>query len=143
MKQTVSFWMALCVICAGACLPGTAQELKRYPGAQLDEKVSRQASQAAPGRQSEVYTTADAFESVYAFYKRLYKEYAMPMPPPLLPSGKKLQWAFFILDGGRNIGDSKYWLKIQRPYVGTVANDANADFQDIRDITAIQTVRRK
>ena len=143
MRVAVSSWMALCAIYAIICLPGTAQELKRYPGAQFDEKVSRQASQAAPGRQSEVYTTTDTFESVYAFYKRLYKEYTMHMAPPPLPSGKKLQWAFFLLDGGKSISDSKYWLKIQRPYVGTVADDANADFQDIRDMTAIQTVRRK
>ena len=133
--------IALCLVYVLACLPEMAQELKRYPGAQFDEKVSRQASQAAPGKQSEVYTTADTFENVYAFYKRLYKEYTMPMPQ--LPSGKKLQWAFFILDGGKNLSASKYWIKIQRPYVGTVADVADAEFQDIRDVTAIQTVHPK
>lgn len=110
-----------------------AQDFKLYPGSKLDEKASRDASATAPGKQSDVYTTTDAFDKVYAFYKGLYKEYTMPRMPP----GRQIKWAFFILDGGKDLSNSKYWMKIQRPYIG------GADGKDVRDVTVIQTVRTK
>jgi hypothetical protein len=114
-----------------------AQDFKPYTGSKLDETASREASAAAPGKQSEVYTTGDSFDKVDAFYKGLYKEYTMRSTGPKLPSGQQVKWAFFILDGGKDLRSSKYWMKIQRPYVGGV------DAKDIRDITVIQTVRAK
>jgi len=42
--------------------PCLAQDFKPYAGSKLDEKASREASAAAPGKQSEVYTTADSFD---------------------------------------------------------------------------------
>lgn len=105
--------------------------------ANRDEKGTHDASAAAPGKQSEVYTTDDAFDKVYAFYKGLYKEYTMGRPGPKLPSGQQLQWAFFLIDGGKDLASSKYWMKIQRRYVG------GADGKDIRDVTVVQTVRAK
>jgi hypothetical protein len=113
-----------------------AQDFKPYTGSKMDEKASREASAAAPGKLSEVYTTSDGFDKVYAFYKTLYKEFAMSSQPPKLPSGS-IKWAFFILDGGTTLANSKYWMKIQRPYVGGV------DGSDVRDLTVIQTVRSK
>lgn len=119
-------------------VPCLAQDFKPYPGAKLDEKVSREASAAAPGKQSEVYTTEDAFDKVYAFYKGLYKEYAMPgRGAPKLPTGQPMKWAFFLIDGGKDLSTSKYWMKVQRPYVG------GTDGKDIRDLTVVQTVRSK
>ena len=56
---------------------------------------------------------------------------------PKLPSGQQIRWAFFIIDGGKDLLSSRYWMKIQRPYVG------GADAKDIRDISVIQTVRAK
>jgi hypothetical protein len=117
--------------------PCSAQDFKPYPGSKLDEKASHEATVAVPGKQSEVYTTGDAFDKVYAFYKGLYTEYTMPASPPKLPSGQQIKWAFFIIDGGKNLSSSKNWMKIQRPYVG------GAEGQDVRDITVIQTVRAK
>jgi hypothetical protein len=114
-----------------------AQDFKPYGGAKLDEKASREASAAAPGKESEVYTTSDPLDKVYGFYKALYKEFTMRSTGPKLPSGQQVKWYFFILDGGTTLANSKLWLKIQRPYVG------GADGQDIRDITIIQTVRTK
>jgi hypothetical protein len=114
-----------------------AQDFKPYTGSKADEKASREASAAAPGKQSEVYTTSDSFDKVYAFYKTLYKEFPMSSHAPKLPSGQPLKWAFFIIDGGTTLANSKYWMKIQRPYVGGV------DGSDVRDITVIQTVRSK
>jgi hypothetical protein len=123
------------VLLAGSIL--LAQDFKPYAGSKLDEKATREASATAPGKVSEVYTTSDSFDKVYAFYKALYKEFAMPRQPPKQPSGQQIKWAFFILDGGTNLSNSKYWMKIQRPYIGGV------DGSDTRDITVIQTIRSK
>jgi hypothetical protein len=137
MRKLSLFLIVVSMILAAVNTPCLAQDFKPYPGAKLDEKSSREASAAAPGKQSEVYTTGDAFEKVYAFYKGLYKEFTMSSSSPKLASGPQIKWAFFILDGGKDLASSKYWMKIQRPYVG------GADGQDIRDITVIQTVRSK
>jgi len=73
-----------------------------------------------------------------AFYKGLYKQdTSMRSTGPKSPSGQQVQWMFFIIDGGTNLANSKYWMKVQRPYVG------GTDGKDIRDITIIQTVRTK
>jgi len=67
-----------------------------------------------PGKQSEVYTTRDAFDKVTAFYKRLYKEFPMRRPKSCLPDSES-NGPFLILDGGKDLWASKYWMKIQRP----------------------------
>lgn len=123
------------VLLAGSIL--LAQDFKPYAGSKLDEKATREASAAAPGKRSDVYTTSDSFDKVYAFYKGLYKEFAMSSQPPKPPSGQQIRWAFFILDGGTILANSKYWMKIQRPYIGGV------DGSDTRDLTVIQTIRSK
>ena len=125
---------AVLVLIAGGVL--LAQDFKPYTGSKVDEKATKEASATAPGKQSEVYTTSDSFDKVYAFYKGLYKEFAMSRQPPKLPSGQ-IKWAFFIIDGGTSLANSKYWVKIQRPYVG------GTDGSDVRDVTVIQTVRSK
>jgi hypothetical protein len=135
MLRISLFVIVVSVLLLAVNPPCLAQDFKPYPGAKLDEKASREASAAASGKQSQVFTTEDTFEKVYSFYKGLYKEYTMSSSSPKLPSGQPLRWAFFILDGGKDLASSKYWMKIQRPYVG------GADGQEVRDITVIQTVR--
>jgi hypothetical protein len=135
MLRISLFVIVVSVLLLAVNPPCLAQDFKPYPGAKLDEKASREASAAASGKQSQVFTTEDTFEKVYSFYKSLYKEYTMSSSSPKLPSGQALRWAFFILDGGKDLASSKYWMKIQRPYVG------GADEQEVRDITVIQTVR--
>ncbi len=136
MRKSVLFLVAGMLV-ASVNILCLAQDFKPYPGSKLDQKASSDASAAAPGKQSEVYTTDDALDKVYSFYKGLYKEYTMRSTGPKLPSGQQVKWAFFILDGGSTLANSKLWLKIQRPYVG------GAEGQDIRDITIIETVRTK
>jgi len=114
-----------------------AQDFKPYAGSKLDSEASREASAAAPGKQSEVYTTADSYEKVYAFYKGQYKEFVIGNGGPKLPSGQQIRWAFFILDGAKDLATSKYWMKVQRPYVG------GSDGKDIREVTITQTVHNK
>jgi hypothetical protein len=137
MRRFALFLVAVGMLLVSANIPCLGQDFKRYAGSKLDEKASREASAAAPGKESEVYTTGDAFDAVYAFYKSLYKEYTMRSSSPKLPSGQQIKWAFFILDGGKDLSSSKHWMKIQRPYVG------GADGKDVRDVTVIQTVRAK
>ena len=136
MRRSVSLLLAG-MLFASANVLCLAQDFKPYAGSKLDERASREASAAAPGKQSQVYTTGDSLDKVYAFYKGLYKEFTMRSTGPKLPSGQQVKWFFFIVDGGTTLANSKLWLKIQRPYVG------GADGQDIRDITIIQTVRTK
>jgi hypothetical protein len=79
---------------------------------------------------------------VYTFYKGQYKEFPWRLPRPKLPSGKELQWAYFILDGAPDLVHSKHWLKIQRPMALTVDLE-ELELKDIRDVSVIQTVNRK
>jgi|CZKS01.1.fsa_nt_gi hypothetical protein len=137
MRRFSLLLVAIGVILASINIPCLAQDFKLYAGSKQDEKASRGASAAVPGKESEVYTTSDAFDQVYAFYKTQYKEYIMGSSGPKLPSGQQIKWAFFILDGGKDLASSKHWMKIQRPYVG------GADGKDVRDVTVIQTVRTK
>ena len=59
-----------------------------------------------PGKQSEVYTTDDSLDKVYAFYEGMYKEIAMRSGGPKLPSGQQVKWYFFILDSGTTLANS-------------------------------------
>ena len=94
------------LLLGAANVPGIAQEFKPYAGARLDEKASREASAASPGKQSEVYTTTDAFDKVLAFYKGQYKEVPMSRPPPKI-AGQQIRWAFFILDDGTSLATAR------------------------------------
>src|SRR6266700_7949326 len=125
----LTFWVILTLGTAAV-----AQDFKQYPGSKLDEQAGHQASSVAKGLECRVYTTSDGSDKVYAFYKGLYKEFPTPFPTQKLPNGQEIKWAFFILDGGKDLSHSKYWMKIQRPYIGTISN-GGADFKDIRDVS--------
>jgi len=132
-----SFLSVVLLSLAASISPCLAQEFKVYPGATLDEKASREASAAAPGKESQVYTTTDSLDKVSAFYKGLYKEITLRSPGPKLPSGEQVRWFFFSIDGESSMAKSKFWMKVQWPYAG------GADGKDVRNITVIQTVRSK
>ena len=134
MRKSISLLAGLLFAFSTLCL---AQEFKPYTGAKLDDKASHEASAAVPGKESQVYTTSESLDKVYAFYKGTYKEFSMRSTGPTLPSGQQVKRYFFILDGGTTLANSKLWMKIQYPYVG------GADGKDIRDLTIIQTVRTK
>ncbi|HKF05243.1 MAG TPA: hypothetical protein VKB49_23190 [Candidatus Sulfotelmatobacter sp.] len=134
-KLTVYFFVLL--------IAGTwsvAQDFKPYPGSRFDDKASQQASAFEQGMEVQVYRSGDNFEKIYSFYKSLYREVAVPFPKQMLPDGKEVKWAFFVLDGGKDLMHSNYWMKVQRPYIGAVDDEAN--FEDVRDISVIQTVHR-
>ncbi|GAB4406730.1 MAG: hypothetical protein OHK0032_01850 [Thermodesulfovibrionales bacterium] len=123
-----------------------ALDFKPYPGAKIDAKASQQATQIAKeagitGSKATIYTVSDSFEKVYAFYQKSAKEYKMPGEEGVkkLPSGQELKEAYFIFDGAADIMSSKLWIKIQRPYIGSVemGKDFQVTYKDVRDITAI------
>jgi len=68
MKMAKCF--AVLWLAASACRSAEGQEFRPYAAARLDQKASQQAS--GRGAKCEVYTTTDAFEKVYAWYKSLY-----------------------------------------------------------------------
>ena len=103
-----------------------AGDFKVYPGAKLDEQLTKeavqQAAQANVDSKPSIYVTDDSFDKVYSFYQVIGREYQMPYAKPgkvqRLPSGKELKAAFFIFDGASDLAGSKQWIKIQRPYIG-------------------------
>ena len=126
----------------------SAADFKVYPGAKIDEKLTKEANdfgaQAAASSKmavpkATIYTTGDAYEKVYSFYKGVGKEYQMPNVSGTknkLPSGKELKYSFFIFDGAKDIVSSKLWVKIQRPYIDT-------DMKEGPDMTYIIVAEKK
>jgi hypothetical protein len=126
---------------------GFAQAFKVYPGATKLAKESEEASKLLAGSgEGSVYTTADSYDKVVAFYKGFAKEYTMPGMPKTtkLPSGQEMVSTFFIFDGATKLGTSKCWAKVQRPYIGSVKmNGPTPEYGDIRDVTAIVVSQKK
>jgi hypothetical protein len=128
-----------------------AQAFKPYPGASKytppDTNETRQAMKNVPaGTTNTIYTTNDSFEKVVAFYKAFAKQYDMPnrRGGGKLPNGQEIQQTFMLFDGAANLMTSKYWAKIQHPFVGSVTiNGGVPEYKDIRDITEISLVEKK
>jgi hypothetical protein len=131
--------------------PVIAVEFKPYPGAKIDQKATKEATellkQAGMGGKATIYTTGGSFEKVNGFYKGIAKEFKMPGEEGAkrLPSGQELKEAYFIFDGAADIATSKLWIKIQRPYIGSVeiGKDFQVKYKDVRDVTAITVSERK
>src|SRR5262245_39885062 len=135
MRSSIICFIALCQ----TVFPARAQEFAQYPGSSLDQTASQQASNA--NNECQVFLTSDSYDKVYSFYKKRYAQFVFMAPAPKLPSGKNIQWSFFLLDGARDLAHSTHWVKIQKPFVGSVSEDSTKDFEDIRDVTAVQEVR--
>jgi len=125
-----------------------AADFKVYSGAKIDEKLTKEANdlgaKSAAGSKmavpkATIYTTADAYEKVYSFYKGIGKEYQMPGTSGTknkLPSGKELKSSFFIFDGAKDLMNSKLFAKIQRPYI-------SMDMKEGPDLTYIIVSEKK
>ena len=135
----------------GLALAGLAiaQGFKVYPGARkftpAETEGSREAAkQMPPGTTQTSYMTDDAFEKVATFYKSVGKEFEMPARGGKLPNGTEIHLTFFILDGAADLRDSKSWVKVQRPYIGSFEmKDAEPVYKDIQDVTSIVYVEKK
>jgi hypothetical protein len=127
------------------------QAAKIYPGAKKytppeTEETKEAAKAMPPGMQSTIYLTDDGYEKVATFYRGAGKEFTMPGLPKgaKLPSGQEMQQSFFLLDGAADLQTSKNWVKVQRPFIGSVSvKDGVPEFKDIRDVTAIEMVEKK
>jgi hypothetical protein len=99
-----------------------------------------------PDTKSSYYLADDSFEKVVAFYKSLGKQYEMPFKKrsSKLPGGQELKEAHFIFDGATDLLSSRSWIKVQRPYIGSVEmKDVVPEYHDVRDVTAIVMVQKK
>lgn len=131
--------------------PVIAAEFKPYPGSKIDNKATKDATellkQSGMAGKATIYTTNDSFEKVHAFYKGIAKEYKMPGERGVkkLPSGQELREAYFIFDGAADIMSSKLWIKVQRPYIGSMemGKDFQVKYKDVRDVTAITVSEQK
>lgn len=130
------------------------QTTKIYPGAKkytpdTDEtkEAAKQAEKATPpGMQQAIYMSDDPYEKVAAFYRGAGKEYILPgmRGDAKLPSGQPMLQSFFLLDGASDLQSSRNWVKVQRPFIGSVSmKDGVPEFKDIRDVTAIIVVEKK
>ena len=132
-------------------LVAAGQGFKVYPGATVytppDTEEAREAKKALPpGMTSTIYTTKDPFEKVVDFYKALGKEYSIPGMPKgrKLPSGQDLEQSYFIFDGAADLGTSKSWVTVQRPFIGSVDLKGGApEYKDVRDLTVITLAEKK
>ena len=75
-------------------------------------------------------------EKVRGFYASLYHE-TQGGNPPRVPNVPQIHWAFFTVDDAKNLWTSKYWVKVQRPYVGNRPGELMPNFNDVRDETVI------
>ncbi len=145
-NKTVLIGMMFCLAIARVAI---AQGFKVYPGAKkftpAETEASREAAkQIPPGMTQTSYMTDDAFEKVAAFYKGVGKEFEMPSRGGKLPNGTEIHLTFFILDGASDLRDSKSWVKVQRPYIGSFEmKDGEPIYKDIQDVTAIVYVEKK
>jgi hypothetical protein len=133
MRGLGSFLVATSMLLASLSVLCPAQDIKIYPGAKHDDKVSREATDAAPGKQVDVYLTSDSFDKVYAFYKGLYKEFTMPGGSR--QGQQAMRITFFLIDGAADLSSSKFWAKVQHPYLDPAGKS--------QDLTVIQTIRSK
>lgn len=140
MKRNVLMALLLTMVFLSISVAG---DFNLYPGAKLDEKATKEARDMAAAAKmtnvkASIYTTADSFAKVTSFYQSIAKEYSMPRASGSSGKPKKYEkydlWeAYFIFDGAKDLGTSKLWIKIQRPYIG----------EDVRDVTAIVVSEKK
>jgi hypothetical protein len=134
MRRLNALFITTTMLLALSSVVCQAQDVKVYPGARHDDKVSRDATAAAPGKQVDVYLTSDSFDKVQAFYKGLYKELPMHMHGAV-PGQQAVRMTFFVVDGAATLASSKYWVKVQHPYLD--------EAHKAQDLTVIETVRSK
>ncbi len=137
----------------------SAADFKPYPGSKEDAKATKEARDAAVAAgmadaRITIYTTSDSFEKVAGFYKGIGKEYSMPRASgtsgtPKKRPGYDLWEAYFIFDGANDLAASKVWIKVQRPYIGSISGGKvkmegrgvpalpTPKSEDVRDVTAI------
>ena len=132
-----------------ACVALATDKFKLYPGAIINEKLTKEANEfyeEGPGftdtktdiTKVTVYFTEDDFEKVVDFYRALGKEYSTPGSRQKIKfhSGKELQAREFILDGAKDFNGSKLYVTIERPFM-------NWKLEEGPDLTHIMVTRKK
>lgn len=146
-------------------------DFEPYPGAQPDPELQKAVEEASTDfgvpveGEMELFVSADPFEDVLAFYRKLGQEYFLPAIPGLLrdgyerdlpaemrfgangietvPSGIRVKQAYVVLDGPPDIADAREWVAITRPLILEWDTDGTRfTYGEVRDATAIVRVRK-
>jgi hypothetical protein len=121
-----------------------AQTFKIYPGAKLDEKSTTEATKSPvnKGMDVKVYVTPDAFEKfgrfTLVFFTRPVEVTRLASPTDLRSTG-----LFSQSNDAKNLWISKYWVKVQRPYIGNRPGELMPNVNEVRDETVIEVVQKK
>jgi hypothetical protein len=122
------------------------QSFKLYPGAKLDEALTKaegdflaesikEGAPLAKGQQVTLYSTPDDFDKVCNFYRGIIKEFERGRFSGKLSEGQKFKSAIFIFDGAADTQKSKSWIRVQRPYVPE--DEVGEDNPKVYEITVI------
>ena len=145
MKKGIIWILAFGMLFALSA-PGFSASFKVYPGAKLEDVYEAKQSEGGTKMPNApkviIFTTNDLFENVVAFYRGIAREYRTPGmggKSMKLSSGQELKEAYFIFDDAGDLGTSKHWIKIQRPYLGRARTSEGfqGKYEKIRDVTAI------
>jgi hypothetical protein len=148
-----SLALLVLALSAGAAEPAQRpREIFRlYPGASRytppDTEANQQfASSLRPGTKITAYLSNDPYDKVVAFYRGIAREYAPKHKPaqPQLPSGRRLQKTFLILDGAADLLSSKEWVSVQHPFFGAVSvSSGKPQYTDVRELTEIVWTKKE
>jgi len=124
MKRAIWIAVGIFLLVSGRTL--WAGDFQLYPGAKLDEKLTKEAIEmtaGVPGGDAwaiSIYTTKDSFEKVVEFYGRIGNRYHMPSGPESisLPSGTEIKSTYFLFGGAVDLPSAKSWIKVQNPLMG-------------------------
>jgi len=136
---------ALMITAVLAAVVSAAFEL--YPGAKKPDWAEKLRHSAAlegiqtdaGARDVEIYSTPDAFEKVYAFYKKLGTEVRGMSSEKGRPGprGITVHVGAFTLDGAPTLRESRQCVVITRPVF------LDVKLQEMRDETAIEVLTKK
>lgn len=65
----------------------------------------------------------------------------MPTKGRKLSTGQELKQAYFRFDGAKDLGTSKSWAPVQRPFIRSMGPAMEP--QDVRDVTVITITQKK
>jgi hypothetical protein len=109
--------LAILLVVASMSSTAFAADVPVYPGAKMNEMLTKADQEQHPG--SVAYTTPDAFEEVYEFYKTNGTE--NPHIKTITPDYKMGAFTF----PGKRIDVAIYWVKQSSATMGTMVHLVN------------------
>ena len=124
-------------------MTAVAAEFQVYPGAATEDFAAwlekHPEVKAPPGVHVTRYTTPDPLDKVVAFYAAKGTE-TDPERVLKLTTGEEIHMRTIILDGAHDVGTSKLFVRVQRPYFDFITPELRGEGK--RDSTAIEIITR-